>query len=329
MTLYRSIFKQAFITAWQHKYLWFFGLFATMLASNFEIELVSRFLNREDTLFAWQKWTDTGIFSMQTIHNLSELARINTTSFISLVIFVLILLVLFVALIWISIVSQVALVSNTHKATGAKLSAADRRHDTSVGFQEGRRYFWPALGINVLVRVIVYGLAALTLLPVLFRTSPGIIDNLVYLVFFIVFLTIALSLALIAKYAVAALVIKRQPFSQAIASAWQLYWDNWLLSIEMAFILFAVSVAASLAIIIAVLVAAIPLALLYLLSYLIGNFVIYIILIILGILVSLGIIVIGGSFITVVQTSAWVALYNQLTGRTPVVSKLERTFGDK
>lgn len=330
MTLYRSIFKQAFVTAWQHKYLWFFGLFATLLASNFEFELVNRFLNRESTLFAWQRWTDTGIFTMQAWRNLGELARVDTASFISLLILVAILLALLGALIWISIVSQVALVSNANKAIGSgRQSAAERRHDTSVGFQEGRRYFWPALAINAIVRVVVYGLAALTLIPALFRSSPGLIDNIVFLIFFIVFLSVALSLALIAKYAVAALVIKRKSLWESLVSGWQLYWDNWLLSLEMAFILFGLSLLASLVIIIAVLVAAIPFALLYVLALAFTTLWIYVACIILGLIVSFGLIIIGGSIITVVQTAAWVALYNQLAGKGAVPSKLERTFGSK
>lgn len=330
MTLYRSIFKQAFVAAWQHKYLWFFGLFATLLASNFELELVNRFLNRESTLFAWQRWTDTGIFTMQAWRNLGELARVDSASFISLIIFVLILLALLIALIWISIVSQVALVSNTNKAIGSgRSSVAERRHDTSIGFQEGRRYFWPALAINTIVRIIVYALAALTLLPALFRSAPGLIDNIVFLLFFVFFLSIALSLALIAKYALAALIITRQPLGEAIRSGWQLYWSNWLLSLEMAFILFGMSLLASLVIIIAVLVVAIPFALLYMLALAFTTLWVYVACIILGVIVSFALVIIGGSIITVVQTTAWVALYNQLTGKVPLSSKLERTLGSK
>ncbi len=330
MTLYRSIFKQAFVTAWQHKYLWFFGVFATLLASNFEIELVNRFLNRGETLFAWQRWAALGIFNGQAWSNLLELARTDTSSFISLLVFILILIALFVALLWISVVSQIALVSNANKAVASgKLTVAERRHDSSVGFQEGRKYFWKVLLLNLLVRLAVYGLAALTLIPALFRTSPGVVDNLLYLVFFIVFIAIALSLALIAKYAIAALVIKRQTLGESLVSSWNLYWNNWLLSLEMAFILFGLSVAASIVILLGLLIVAIPFALLYLLSFAVGTFWIYIIFVTLAIIASLGLIIIGGSIITVVQTTAWVSLYNQLLGRTQLASKLERTFGAK
>lgn len=329
MSLYRSIIKQSFLTAWRHKYLWFFGLFATLLSSNFEIELVNRFTNRSVTLYDWERWRETGIFSGRVWSNLLEIAKTDGGSFISLIIVTLIIIALFCALIWISVVSQVALVSNTSKAAGIarKSTVAERRHDTSVGFQEGKKYFWPILLLNALVRVIVYGLALATLLPIMSLTSRGLGANLLYLLVFIVFLAIALALALIAKYAIAAIVLKRQSLKEAIVGSWHLFWNNWLVSLEMAFVLFALSIVVSFGIIVAVMLAAIPLVLLYFGSLALSSFILFVIVLILGIVISIGIVIIGGSILTVVQTTAWVSFYTQLTGKG-VDSKLQRVLGD-
>lgn len=330
MSIYRSILKQAFAAAWQHKYLWFFGLFATLLASNFEIELVNRFFYRDSTPYDWQSWSATGVFSWQAWLSFFELAKTDTVSFFAILIVMLILIALCVALIWISIVSQVALVSNSNKAlaSGPKMSAAERRHDTAVGFEEGRKHFWKVLWLNVLVRLVVYGLAALTLAPLAFGQG-GIALSLLYLALFIVFMVLALSVSLMAKYAIAAVIIKRQTMRTAILSAWNLFWNNWLVSLEMACVLFALSIVGSIAIIIAVLVLAIPLAVLYFLAFALAPYFVYLVLLTLGIILSVAVVIIGGSIITVIQTSSWVALYNQVSGRTKVVSKLERAFGTK
>lgn len=326
MSFYHNIIRQSFITAWQHKYLWFFGLFATLLSSNFEFELVNRFTNQGATPYDWQQWMNNGILSSKTWSNLLDLARTDTGSFVSLIILVLVLLILLITLLWLSVVSQSALVSNINKSIGS--TKKQTRHDTAIGFQEGRRYFWPVLWLNVLVRVIVYGLATTAIVPVMmWSTGQGFAFSLVYLIIFVVFLTIALAVALIAKYSIAAITLKNQTFKEAITSSWQLFWKNWLVSLEMAFILFALSILATFSILIIVLMVAIPFALLYIITLALGSYILFVLAIIIAVIASLGIIIIGGSIVTVVQTTAWVTLYNQLNSRSGVQSKLERVFG--
>ena len=326
MSFYRNIIRQSFITAWQHKYLWFFGLFATLLSSNFELELVNRFTNQGATPYDWQQWMNNGILSSKTWSNLLDLARTDTGSFISLIILVLVLLILLITLLWLSVVSQSALVSNINKSIGS--TKKQTRHDTAIGFQEGRRYFWPVLWLNVLVRVIVYGLATTAIVPVMmWSNGQGFIFSVVYLIIFIVFLTVALALSLIAKYSIAAITLKGQTFKEAIVSSWQLFWKNWLVSLEMAFILFALSILATFCIVIIVLMVAIPFALLYLITLALGSYILFILATTIAVIASIGIIIIGGSIVTVVQTTAWVTLYNQLNSRSGVQSKLERVFG--
>lgn len=330
MTFYRSIIRQAIITAWHHKYLWFFGLFATLLSSNFEIELVNRFINGADTTSTIQRWLDTGILSGQTWQNFIELARVDFSSFISIVILVIVLIALSITIIWLAIVSQVGLVSSSDKVIGSakKATVNTKQQDISVGLQAGRAHFWPVLFLNVLVRALVYGLAATTVVPVLLWASKQTVSfSLFYLVIFLVFFAIALAISLIAKYAIAAIVLKKQKLAVAISSAWDLFWKNWLVSLEMAFILFAISLLATFAILTLILVIAIPFVFLHYLTLAIGSYILWMLIIILGVIIFFTILVLGGSIVTVIQTTAWVSLYNQLNNKG-VASKLERVFGE-
>lgn len=332
MSLYRSIIRQSFIIAWKHKYLWFFGLFATFLASNFEIELVDKFLNRQSsTIYDWQRWADTGVFSFRAWGNFVTMAKTDTWSFVSILVIFLVLVIIFLALLWLAVVSQGALVNNSQRALveGAKtISATERKHDTSIGFSEGRKKFWPILGVNFFVRLIVYILALITIAPIAISQSVSVVMSLIYFVVFIVLLVIALILAFITKYAVAYIVLKNQALGQSVMSAWKLFKSNWLVSLEMTFILFAISIVYSIALIIAVLVVAIPIAIFYVLSLLVSSFALFLVAFILGMIIILGIIVIGGSVLTVVQTTAWVSLFSQLTSGKGPDSKLERIFND-
>lgn len=332
MTLYRSIIRQSFIIAWRHKYLWFFGLFATLMASNFEIELINRFTNRQaNTIYDWQRWADTGIFSPQAWMQLGEMAKTDTWSFISLMVVLLVVVAFIIALIWLSTVSLGALISNTNKAlaeNGKTLTVAERKHDTSVGFKEGRKRFWPVFGVTVIVRAIVYILAIVTIAPVAISDNLSISMSLLYFVIFIVLLAIALLLAFITKFAIAFIVLKGQSMGQSIMSAWKLFKKNWLVSLEMTFILFALTMVVSIALIVSVMLVAIPVVALYMLSVFVGSFVLFLVTLILGLLASLAIVIIGGSFLTVVQTTAWVSLFNQLVSNKAPESKLERVFSN-
>lgn len=329
MTFYRSIIRQAILTAWHNKYLWFFGLFATLLSSNFEIELVNRFTNGGTVTYDFQRWWETGIFNGQTWISFFQLATTDPVTFISIILLVAVLIILAVAIIWLAIVSQVALVNSASKIIlNAKKSINAKNHDTSLELREGRKHFWPVFGLQVLVRVLVYGLAATTVIPVLLWASkPTLTFSLTYLVIFLIFFAIALAISLVAKYAIAAITIKGQRFSQAISSSWDLFWKNWLVSLEMAFILFAISIIATFAIILAILIVGIPVVFLLLLTLYLNSFILWISVIAIGAIISFGILIIGGSIVTVIQTVAWVTLYNQLNGKG-VESKLERVFGE-
>lgn len=332
MTLYRSIIRQAISITWQYKYLWFFGLFATLLASNFEVELVSRFLNQNAaTSYSWQGFLETGLFSSQAWNGFMEVAQTSPSSFVGILVLLLVLGMLAVALLWLSITSQVALVSNTDKALksdGKKPAQARHYHDVSSGIQEGNRYFWPVLLLNIVVRVLVYALAFITIIPfMIWASAQGLGFGISYLIAFIIFLSIALSLALITRYAIAAIVLKGKSIKEAFVQAWHLFWNNWLVSLEMAFILFAISLLSTFLIILAVLIIAIPFIVLYLITLYFSLYVLWVALLILAIITSVAVVIIGGSMVTVFQTTSWVHLYNQLTSKAGATSKLERMFG--
>lgn len=334
MSLYRSIIRQSFIIAWKHKYLWFFGLFATLLSSNFEIELINRFTNSQNsgsTMYDWKAWVDTGVFSTQAWYNLIDLAKNNPWSFISLLVVFIVLILLLLAILWLSVVSQGALVNNSQKALteGDKVSTtAEKKHDTAVGFKQGRKYLWPVLGVNVLVRVVVYVLALVALIPIFNTATVNIPLAVLYFILFIILLAIALVLAFMTKYAIAFIVLKGQSMFKAIKSAWNLFMNNWLVSLEMTFILFAISIVFSLALILSVMIVAIPITLLYIVGLIFGSYPIFLAIFILGTIITLAIIIIGGAYITVVQTTAWVHLFTQLNAGKAPESKLERVFKD-
>lgn len=332
MSLYRSIIRQSFIVAWKHKYLWLLGLFATLLTSNFEIQLVNKFLNRQaSTIYDWKAWVDTGVFSPTAWNNFLQSAQNDTGSFISFLVVFIVLILLMVFVLWLSVVSQGGLVSNVNKAlaeNGRTTSRVEQKHDMTLAFKEGRKKFWPVLGLNVVIRVLAYLLALITIAPIFISGQISVALSIVYFIIFIILLAIVLVLTFMMKYAVAFIVLKNQSFGQSMMSAWRLFKTNWLVSLEMTFILFALSVVISLALIIGVLVIAIPVAILYVVSVMLSSFGLFIAALVLGVLCSIAVIVIGGSILTVITTTSWVMLFNQLVSGKGPESKLERAFSN-
>jgi len=173
---------------------------------------------------------------------------------------------------------------------------------------------------------VVYVLALITLIPVFNTLKISLSLAILYFIFFIILFAVALILAFITKYAIAFIVLKNKSLTDSIISAWTLFKNNWLVSLEMTFILFAISIIFSLAIILSVMIAAIPMALLFILGLWFNWFFLYVLANILFIVLALAIVVIGGSFLTVFQTTAWVHLFTQLNSKAGPESKLERVF---
>ncbi|WKZ24726.1 MAG: hypothetical protein QY321_03875 [Patescibacteria group bacterium] len=328
MTLYRTIIKQAFIVAWNHKYLWFFGLFATLLSSNFEFQFFSRFLNRDQGILNdWQKWSSTGLFDGSLFRGFNDLMVTNPGDFFGLLALTLFVLAFSCALIWLSTVSQVALINNSDRAiaSGHKLNSSERKHDMSLGFREGIKYFWPALGLYLLSYAVIYIFTVIAVLPLLIW-NEGIWVSFAYWVLFIFMIGLSLCAALTVKYAMAYLVLKKKSLMESIRAGLKLFVANWLISLEMAFILFAISIIGTLIILLLVVSLAIPFVALALIAVVVKSLLFFYIVAFLGAIALLALIIIGGAVLTVIQTNAWVNLFNNIN-TSKVVSKLERTLG--
>jgi hypothetical protein len=124
-------------------------------------------------------------------------------------------------------------------------------------------------------------------------------------------------------YAAIYIILKEQKLGQAIKSSFQLFINNWLVSVETAFLLFLVSLAVGLAFIIVSTIAFIPFILLFKLAMLLSSVVAFWLLVIVALLLVLITFVLAASLMTTFQLSLWITLFEKLeTGKA--VSKLQR-----
>ena len=324
MTLYRDILGQSLKSAWHNKYLWFFGLFAALLGNAGEFELLFRGFNGKTNAFfpGLERLSETGIFSLQIFKSLAQLSRQDPFSlFLALGILLLIVLIsLF--LMWLAITSQVALVNSAGKMR------ANKKHNFKESLNVGTKKFWPVFGLNIVFKIAVYVLFIVLSLPII--SSLGKVDlalsSSLYIVSFILFIPISIIFSFIIKYAIAFVVIKEVGFFGAIMQGWKLFVKNWLVSLEMAFLLFFINFLVGAALILVFLIISIPfffMALLFAKFAFIFNFWA---MVMVATVVYIIFIVLTGSFLSAFQVTSWTSLFIELVSRGGV-SKLIRIFG--
>ncbi|OHA56293.1 MAG: hypothetical protein A2588_02735 [Candidatus Veblenbacteria bacterium RIFOXYD1_FULL_43_11] len=238
MRIYRDIIKSAWHILWHYAWLWPFGLFAAFLGNGGEygsvVSAVDKVSQQGDLL--------AGIRQAILNHRLIDFfqgikqaidsapAQIITTLFL--------MLVVVLGVIWIIIVSQAALIK----------ASSNINENTPVTFNnaaiEGNQHFWPILLLNILSRFVIWLLLAVTILPFLIsylaRGGGAEFDSYI-IISFLIFVPLAVIISFIIKYAVIAVVLEKQSWWPALVKAINLFFRNWLVSLEMAAILFVIN----------------------------------------------------------------------------------------
>jgi hypothetical protein len=328
MSLYRSILKRAWEISWKFKYLWFFGLFAALLGNGGEFEIISKSFNINDGGFnvfeSLKNLASTGIFSRSGIANISHLAVNDPLNLLIIIILFLIITAIAGFVFWLTVMSQAAIVNNSAAIM------ADKSHNLKEGITMGMKKFWPVFGMNLIIKAIIYFVFILIGLPIIisFSQSSVLAASVAFVVSFLVFIPMAIALSFIVKYAICYTVIKSYNFIESLKAGWQLFIKNWLISIEMAFILFFINFFAGILLILLLMILAIPFLFIAMMLIKFGLFFNFWVLMVLAFVILLMVIFLIGSVLATFQISSWTGLFIELIGRGGV-SKLVRMFDKK
>lgn len=322
MSLYRNILKQAWQIAWRNKYLWFFGFFAALIANGVEQNVVLNSLDGSSGIFpGCRRIAETGIFSHQALNNVGQIMRQDPISMLMIMVFGILILILAVYLLWLAVVSQAALISGSAEIISGK---KPQKSGIQNGVTAGVKNFWPIFGLNAIIKISVIFIFYLISLPLILtagKASAAV--NFTYVIAFLILLPVALVITFIIKYAMAYIVVRGSGFFESISQGWHLFMDNWLISLEMAFILFFISLLAGLAIGLIILALLVPFALLAFILLKIVSTAAFWLVVMLGFAVIMAVIIIAGSVLTVFQISSWTGLFVELIGKGGI-SKIVR-----
>lgn len=325
MFSYRILFKQAWLITWRHKYLWFFGLFAAIVAGSgsWEYQIFSQSLNQGLIEGSYQRLENIlalGELGQSFWYGLGDLVNYDFWTISSAISLILITFTLLAFFLWLAVTSQAALVGETKKILSPKKKAPVLSIRT--GLTDGHGHFWSLAGLNLLIKFLVTLAFFITGLPLLFMSWQD--TNLlaaVYTLLFVIFIPVAVSLSLIVKFAIAYRVLDNESALTALEKGEQLFRKNWLVSLEAAIILFIINFLASAALLIVLSLIFLPVFVVSLLlnavwlSY--GTLFLAIILVVLF-----------GSALTAFQVSAWTNLFLSLSEKGGQ-AKLERLFGKR
>jgi len=321
MFSYRSVLGSAWTITKQHKKLWIFGFLAFLLSAGGEYQILTKILNEDYGAGVYEKMVSgSPMLSPVFWSDLYNVCLTEPRTGLAILMLIVLLAGLAFLVLWICVKSQIALV----KWAKTYLNPKNQEKKSSVWEEISTRdqKFWPVLGLNITVKVIISLLFSLLSLPLIFLYfKDSNFAILVYTLFFIVFLPLAISVSLIIKYSIAGVVLEKQSFVKSLESGWKLFFDNWLLSLEMAISLFLINFLISLIGIFILSVILLPI----MLTMIIFNLALPLYLIT---IVAFLILVLTAAALMTFQTSAWTLLFLELPNNT-AKAKLERIFSKK
>lgn len=316
--LYRVILKRAWHLTWSHKELWIFGFFATFLQTAGVAEIMIK---------AWSRVSDEGWNAAALLQSsypgaafvsglsagIGDRVRFDPSALVPIVI----ILAIFVTLFWFVAASEGALVWAA-KGGKKKLPAIEE------SFAHGRTHGWQIAFIHVISKLLLAALFMVTSLPLILVAAEATYQNLaLYFISFLIFFPLALIVSFMTIYAVCAMVISKQRFSDAIHTAWHLFRKHWLISIETALILLVVSLAGGVAIALIALILAVPVSLLIVSAFIVGSTTTFGVVATVGVLVLVLFALAVGAIVTTFEIVTWTLLYERLARRGGV-AKLVR-----
>ena len=322
MFSYRSVLSSAWTITKQHKKLWVFGFLAFLLSAGGEYQILTKIINEDYGYGVYSQMVSGS--AMMTPVFWSDLFKVCTTDIrTGLAIIMMIALMAAVAfvILWVCVKSEIALVKWTKTYLNSKNK--DKKASFWEEISTRDQKFWPILGLNIVIKIAITILFSLLSLPLIFLYfKDSSVAILVYTLFFIVFLPLAISISLIIKYSIAGVVLEKQSFVKSLESGWKLFFDNWLVSLEMAILLFLINFFISLVGIFILSVILLPI----ILALIIFNLAIPLYLFVMA---TFSLLIIIAAALMAFQTSSWTILFLELKSANPVKAKLERIFSKK
>lgn len=297
---YTEALQHAWRMTWHHKRLWALGLLAAFIGSAGALEFVAKFY---DTVLGERSEVLTDSLKAAVSIDVTTLGWVFT-----------------VALVFVTIAVFALFVAIFVSAQGGLVYAveqAETQHTLNIAslFNHGRARLWRLFAFNFVKAILVVALLYISSImaqSLRVPDAPWWYDAL-FLLGSVVIIVAGLAVSLLAIYAVCYVSLHDKSLKTAFLDAWALFVDHWLVSLEMAVILFVVGLVASFLAIAGLLLLATPVFVALMASIMTGQASI----IVFGISVGFAMLVAWVLWLAAVYTtfamSAWTVLFMQMS----------------
>lgn len=313
---HKNLVAQAWKITKNHKFLWVFGFFSAILVGaagefNVLVKNIENIANKSGAFWG----IENSIFSPERLTDIYY-RFVSLSEWLGAGWFwpVLVVFVLFgLYALYAVLISEPAIIFAANKYDG----------QTPVTFSEsftnGQKYFFPSLVLNfigkILVWLVFFGVEVL--LGYLFLKTDANGWIVLYMVLsFVVLLPLAIVISFVTKYALAYCVLQKEKIWPAFAKAWQLFFKNWLVSLEQALIIFVLYFLIGLALFVALAIVTVPLFVLMAVGITGGSAMLAWFVFFLDLVIFFLAIIWIGSMMAAWQLTSWVLLFDHLTKGT-------------
>lgn len=319
--LYREAIINSWRLAWNHKLMWGFGLFAAFLGQMGILELVTK-IGLTGTSYAYfPTW-----IVLPDLYNLSTSLGSLSLPLEGWLWVIWLGLVLFgfaVLLTFASVSSQGAIIHSTAQA----VKKPKKLPDVDSAWRSGTSHFWRLFVLNLIKKVVISLLAiSLAYATVNVIISASGIDYALFVSIFVLSAIVGMVLSFLVIYAAGYVVVEEYSIGKAIRSAWRLFTNHWLVSIEVAIVILFLNIVLSLAILVSFFILFFPTLLLWWIAVYFVSSALYYVAIVIGMILFTIFIIFVGSVFTVFTTSVWTYLFMKMH-KPGVTSRVLHWFG--
>ncbi|MFA6027515.1 MAG: hypothetical protein WC752_01150 [Patescibacteria group bacterium] len=233
MRLYFKALSDGWKLTSKHTWLWFFGLFALFIVGNGgEFDLYFKNVGRlsgNNSIFSAAFWQQG-----EWVEIINRLQSLWTENWIMTLFMAGIFVAALLFVLYFVVISQIALIYAANQGQKSSLSF----HQCIVA---GNKFFWRALIINIISKLIVIAVLLIIAIPLFFLLSSGTYEATYSILASILLIPAVIIVSFLNKYAINYAVIDNEKIFPAIKKAFKLFGQNWLVSLEMALIIFILS----------------------------------------------------------------------------------------
>jgi hypothetical protein len=314
-SLYRQILKKAWLIAKKYFYLWPLGFFVAFLGNGGEYQILM------DQIDKVQKQPQNLSYFKSLLASPAPILDISLGRAFLVGLFLFVILVIIALIVWLVISSVAGLTRGVADIT------QNKKNSFQLLLKDGSKHFGPVFSLYLISKVIIYSILAFIFTPLMlvsFAQGNYALNVLIIVLAFLIFVPINIIVSFVTRYATAYVVLQGQKMWEAFKNGWRLFAANWLISLEMAFILLIINSVVALGILVLAFLLFSPFFFIGLAVTATQNPYTFWSIIMIPLIIAIIMVIVVGSGLATFQVSSWTLLFMRLNEGKKAYSKIVR-----